>query len=102
MSVQSTIEQKLADGLDLAHLDVVNESHNHNVPVNSETHFKVSLVSAAFDGLKLIDRHRRVNSLLHEELAGPVHALAIHTYTEPEWQARHGETPLSPPCLGGE
>jgi len=34
-------------------------------------------------------------------LAGPVHALALHTYTLSEWQQRHGEAPLSPPCLGG-
>jgi BolA protein len=100
--VQQAIEQKLADGLDLAHLAVVNESSNHNVPANSETHFKVSLVSAQFEGLKLIERHRRVNTLLKDELAGPVHALAIHTYTQAEWQKRHGEVPMSPPCLGGE
>ncbi len=102
MVVQQAIEQKLADGLDLAHLAVVNESSNHNVPANSETHFKVSLVSAQFEGLKLIERHRRVNTLLKDELAGPVHALAIHTYTQAEWQKRHGEVPMSPPCLGGE
>jgi BolA protein len=100
--VQQAIEQKLADGLDLAHLAVVNESSNHNVPANSETHFKVSLVSAQFEGLKLIERPRRVNTLLKDELAGPVHALAIHTYTQAEWQKRHGEVPMSPPCLGGE
>jgi BolA protein len=42
-----------------------------------------------------------VNETLAEELAGGVHALAIHTYTEPEWRARFGAAPLSPPCLGG-
>lgn len=102
MLVKQTIEQKLAEALELTHLDVVNESNNHNVPVNSETHFKVSLVSTTFEGKKLIERHRMVNQLLADELAGPVHALAMHTYTEAEWQKRHGEAPMSPPCLGGE
>jgi len=102
MLVKHTIEQKLADALELAHLEVVNESNSHNVPANSETHFKVSLVSKTFEDKKLIERHRMVNLLLADELAGPVHALAMHTYTEAEWQKRHGEAPMSPPCLGGE
>jgi len=99
--VQHLIEQKLADGLELAHLEVLNESNNHNVPADSETHFKVNLVCESFAGQKLITRHRRVNDLLKDELAGPVHALAIHTYTTAEWHKRHGKSPMSPPCLGG-
>ena len=50
------------------HLEVINESKNHNVPKNSETHFKVVVVSTKFDGLKLIERHRAVNTLLRDEL----------------------------------
>ena len=102
MSVQERIEEKLVEGLDLKHLEVTNESGNHNVPPGSESHFKVVLVSELFDGEKLIARHRRVNQILKEELANDIHALAIHTYTEGEWRDKHGEAPLSPPCLGGE
>lgn len=101
MRVQATIEQKLADALPLAHLEVVNESNNHNVPVGSESHFKVVLVSERFESEKLIARHRQVNEILKHELAHDIHALAIHTYTAEEWQKRHGEAPMSPPCLGG-
>ncbi len=101
MEVQSKIEDKLAEGLTLQHLDVVNESGNHNVPAGSESHFKVVLVSEDFAGEKLIARHRAVNQLLRDELANDIHALAIHTYTPEEWQRKHGEAPMSPPCLGG-
>lgn len=101
MSVQTTIETKLADNIDALHLEVVNESNNHNVPPGSESHFKVVLVSGDFEGKNLLSRHRLINKILEEELAGPVHALALHTYTEPEWKDRHGDTPMSPPCLGG-
>lgn len=100
--VQETIERKLADRFDPAHLAVVNESGGHNVPAGSETHFKVVLVAEAFAGQRPLARHRLVNQTLAEELAGPVHALSIHTYTEPEWRARFGQAPLSPPCLGGK
>ena len=100
-TTQAIIEQKLADAFDLKHLEVINESGNHNVPPGSESHFKVVLVSDAFEGKKLIQRHREVNRLLRDELAGGVHALAIHTFTESEWLKKHGDVPMSPPCLGG-
>jgi len=101
VSVQSTIENKLAEGIHALHLEVVNESNNHNVPPGSESHFKVVMVSNDFEGQSLIARHRMVNKLLEEELKHQIHALALHTYTENEWHDRHGDAPMSPPCLGG-
>ena len=100
--LQERIERKLAEALDPEHLEVVNESGNHNVAAGSETHFKVVVVARAFEGERLIKRHRRVNSTLAEELAAGVHALAMHTYTAEEWRARFGSAPMSPPCLGGD
>ena len=102
MRMYEMIEQRLADAFAPAHLEVVNESGNHNVPEGSETHFKVVLVSSAFEGQRLIARHRAVNAVLADALAAGVHALAMHTYTEAEWRARFGAAPLSPPCLGGK
>lgn len=100
MSIERRIRELLDSALQPAWLEVVNESGQHNVPAGSETHFKVTLVAEAFAGLSRIGRHRRVNQLLAELLAGPVHALALHPYTPAEWAAR-GEAPASPPCLGG-
>lgn len=100
MSIERRIRELLDSALQPALLEVVNESGQHNVPAGSETHFKVTLVAEAFAGLPRIGRHRRVNQLLAELLAGPVHALALHAYTPAEWAAR-GEAPASPPCLGG-
>ncbi len=99
MPVQDSIERKLGNALNLLHLDVINESSNHNVPANSETHFKVVAVSEWFEGKPLLARHRKINELLSEELAGPVHALSIHAYTRADWEKRHGNAPISPPCL---
>jgi BolA protein len=101
MSVQTIIEQKLNQALTPSHLDVVNESNNHNVPPGSESHFKVTIVSETFDKQRLLQRHRAVNKTLSEELAGSVHALAMHTYTAQEWQEHQQTTPDSPPCAGG-
>lgn len=99
-TVQATIERRLREALAPAYLEVVNESDRHNVPPGSESHFRVTVASDAFEGEALVARHRRVNRILAEELAGPVHALALHTHTPAEWEARGG-TRESPPCLGG-
>ena len=100
--VRDRIEEKLAAVFDPRHLEVVNESGNHNVPDGSESHFKVVIVSEQFENERLINRHRRVNAALAEELAGSVHALAIHAYTPLDWQKRFGNAPMSPPCRGGD
>ena len=101
MSVQNTIEEKLNAALTPTHLEVLNESHRHNVPKGSESHFKVTIVSQQFDGKMPVARHRVVNRLLAAELAGAIHALAMHTYTPQEWTDKNASSPASPPCLGG-
>lgn len=95
------IEQMLDAGLELMHLEVLDESGNHSVPDGAESHFKVVAVSPAFSEATRINRHRLINQLLQSEFDGGMHALAIHAYTEQEWQARFGEAPMSPPCAGG-
>lgn len=101
MSIQTAIETQLTNALAPEHLEVTNESHMHNVPENSETHFKVVVVSAQFDGKRSVARHQQIYQLLAEPMAGPVHALALHTYTPQEWQQRQQGAPSSPQCLGG-
>ncbi len=100
MSVEDEITEKLQLALNPVHLEVTNESHMHNVPPGSESHFKVVVVSDEFNGKLLIARHRLINKALAEELAGPIHALALHTLTAQEW-AEKGSAPESPPCMGG-
>ena len=58
MIVQQEIEQQLRAQLNPSFLDVANESHQHSVPPNSETHFRVVVVSAAFDGRRKVARQR--------------------------------------------
>ena len=101
MSVRDTIVAKLAQAFSPAHLEVENESHGHNVPRGSETHFRVVIASAAFDGKRAVSRHQQVYAVLADELKGGVHALALHTYTPAEWAAQGGGAPASPACMGG-
>jgi BolA protein len=52
--VEHAIRKKLVETLNPVHLDIFNESHMHNVPPGSETHFKVVVVSDKFNNLPLI------------------------------------------------
>ena len=72
MSVAEAIESKVRDALPVAHLELENESHRHNVPANSETHFKLVLVSD------------------------------LHLFTPEEWRAQGGDVADSPDCRGGD
>jgi len=101
MQIQQQIETRLREQFTPLHLEVNDESHMHDVPEGAQSHFRVVLVSEAFAGQPLLRRHRAVNAVLKQELAGGIHALALHTMTPEEWYARGGEAPQSPPCLGG-
>lgn len=101
MKIQQQIEQKLLAAFSPAFLDVINESHMHNVPPGSESHFKVVVVSDKFEGQRLLQRHRSINKTLADELANQIHALAIHSYSEAEWQEQNQQAPSSPACRGG-
>ena len=100
MNRQQTITNKLQEAFNPEHLDVLNESHMHNVPEGSESHFKVVIVTDDFKGKMLLARHRLVNKVLEEELNGGIHALALHTMTMEEWFEKGG-IPESPQCMGG-
>jgi len=95
------IEGKLGEALGPVHLEVINESGMHSVRPGSETHFKVLVVSTAFEGLSLVARHRRVNETLREELASGVHALSIRALTPSQWEGGGSDGFVSPRCLGG-
>lgn len=79
-------------------------------PANSETHFKVVIVTPVFDSVPtLVGRHRLVNTILADELSqsGPIHALSIDAKTPEQWlqqQQQSNSTMVepSPPCLGGD
>ena len=82
MTTTQTITNKLREAFVPESLDVQDESHLHEGHaghrVGGETHFRVYIVSQAFKGKTRLERHRMINTALSSELAGSVHALAIH------------------------
>jgi len=88
MSIAETIRTKLTERLAPTRLVVLDESHRHaghaGARPGGETHFNVTVVSAAFSGLNRVARQRLVYQTLSEELAGGVHALSLTTTTPDE------------------
>jgi BolA protein len=80
--IADIITEKLTAAFAPESLRVVDESHQHQGHAGhrpgGQTHYRVYIVSAAFQGKSRIDRHRMINQMLAGELAGGVHALAIH------------------------
>ncbi len=92
MSVAETIRSKLNDGLSPASLVIEDESAQHaghaGARPGGESHFRVTIVSAAFTGRSRVERQRAVYGILADELAGPVHALSLTTRSPEEEEVR--------------
>lgn len=82
MPVKDLIFEKLRTAFAPQRLEVIDESAQHAGHAGhrpgGETHFRIHIVAEAFRGKSRLDRHRMINALLATELAGGVHALAIH------------------------
>ena len=98
MKIQTLLESKLQEGLQPILLKVINESPNHNVPEESESHFRVLIVSDKFSGLSLIKRHQMVHNLIAEQIKEKIHAFSQQALTPKEFEERGGVLPSSPPC----
>jgi BolA protein len=101
MTMLDRITERLQNTFSPIHLEVLDESHQHNVPAGAESHFKVTLVCEQFTGQALLKRHRAVNQAIDGDIRTAIHALALHTYTPTEWQAKGELAPASPQCRGG-
>ncbi len=92
MPIEDIIRAKLVTAFEPAELEVINESHLHcghqGSPGTGESHFRVKMVAEAFIGRSRLERHRMVNEVLADELAGPVHALAVSARAPGELERR--------------
>ncbi|MEM8942015.1 MAG: BolA family protein [Pseudomonadota bacterium] len=101
MQTEITLRELIEKRFNPRHLELANESHQHSVPVDSETHFRLVVVSDAFSGVRKVARHQMVYQAAAELIEGPIHALAMHLYDPEEWSSRNTPAPESPACLGG-
>lgn len=86
--IADRIRSKLEAALSPMRLDIQDDSAKHSghsgAREGGESHFSVLIVADAFEGLNRVARQRQINTILADELAGPVHALSIQAKTPAE------------------
>jgi BolA protein len=82
MTTAERMAKKLTETFAPQSLKVLDESQQHEGHAGhrpgGQTHFRIYIVSELFKGMTRLERHRLINQTLAGELAGGVHALAIH------------------------
>lgn len=100
--VADAVNQKLLV-LQPEYLQLINESINHaGYFEGKESHFKLTIVTNAFESVRKVARHQQIYQLLDELMTvkgGSIHALAIHAYSPTEWLDVN-QAPASPNCAG--
>ena len=85
------IERILRAALDPTHFELLDESHKHvghRGATSGGGHYHVLIVSPAFEGRTLLDRHRMVNDALKEMFGAKIHALGLTTLDPAQWEER--------------
>ena len=91
--IATIIREKLTAGLAPDRLEIEDDSarhagHHHEGGLDGqpggESHFNLTVVAKAFEGQGRLQRQRAVNTLLRDEMSGPVHALSIRALTPQE------------------
>jgi BolA protein len=90
MKISERLTEDLKTALAAEHVEVIDQSHRHRGHAGALEggHFDAVIVSARFEGMGLVERHRAVYAALGDLAARRVHALAIETFTPDEWRAK--------------
>jgi BolA family transcriptional regulator, general stress-responsive regulator len=103
--VYTLLQSRITQGLKPSFLIIENESHRHKSRGETESHFKVLVVSDSFENVATIDRHRLVNKVVSDEDGGmPCHALSIKAMTPQQFASKPEAVAgfQTPPCAGGD
>ncbi len=84
LDLRARIEEKLREGLQAEHVEVIDESHLHAEHAGAAaggSHFHARVASPRFEGLGRVAAQRLVYRVLAEEMEKAIHALSIETYS---------------------
>ena len=96
-SIESTINSIIEESYNPVYVELVNESFMHNVPKDSESHFKLIIVSDIFKDMTLVQRHKHIYSSL-KTIMNNIHALSINAFDIDEFKLNPTKS-MSPDCI---
>ena len=105
-SRQQRLENLIKNTFKPSHFEIINESYKHSVPKDSETHFKLIIVSDEFKNKSQVQIHREIYKLLSDEMGekkdNKLHAISLVTKSPEEWEKLQVKEFKSPSCKGGK
>ena len=96
-SIESTINKIINESYNPLYIELVNESFMHNVPKDSESHFKLIVVSDIFKNMTLVQRHKHIYLSLKTTMNN-IHALSINAFDTEEFRL-NPDISRSPDCI---
>lgn len=97
MTRAQRMHQLLQQAFQPVHLQLVDDSALHSR--GSESHFRLLIVSSMFEGLSLVQRHKRVMQVLESEFQSGLHSISQKTISLQEWAKAPATVPKSSKCL---
>jgi len=102
ISAASMLQNRITTALAPTVLEIEDESHLHEDHLQGAKlreargggHFSAMIVSAKFEGLPLVQRHRLVYAAVGDLMGGKVHAFSMETLTPEEWQQSRAKGPV--------
>jgi BolA protein len=101
MNRSERIKEKIEATFKPLILQIEDESSRHGRGNSKETHFRCTIVSSSFQGVRRLQRERSIYELLKGELNTGLHALSLSLFTPEEWENLSTEQKISlssPPC----
>jgi len=87
MNLVHEIKSRLKKTMDIDHLTIMDDTGKHlrHQHYDGGRHFQIKIVSSAFEGLSLLDRHKLVYKALDGMIKNEIHALGLKTIATSEW-----------------
>ncbi len=83
------IRQRVDESLKPESLELIDDSHMHVGHGAKGGHYSIKVVSNAFEGKGMLQRHRLVYDAVGDLMAGEIHALSIDAKTPIENQTKN-------------
>ena len=86
MELIEEVKNRLINNLESAKVEIIDQSQQHagHGDPNKGSHFNAIIVSDEYEGLNLIQRHKKIYQILGEDMGTRIHAFSMKTYTHIE------------------
>ena len=87
--MKNKIEELIKSKINISKISLIDFTENHENHKNYDGggHFEAVIISDDFKGLSLLERHKKIYSILGNLMKNEIHAFSMKTYTSAEFKA---------------